>query len=112
MAGGGMNQLEHFGMRLRTVRKAVGITQEEAAEKARLNPKYLGQIERGEKRPSFDAIISLAKALQVKPTAFFECDQEEKDLKILRKKIESMLHGCGLEMLQKVYRITKVLLEP
>ena len=94
------------------MRKAAGITQEEAAEKARLNPKYLGQIERGEKRPSFDAIISLATALQVKPTAFFEYDQEEKDLKILRKKIESMLHGCGPDMLRKVYRITKVLVEP
>lgn len=107
-----MNQLEHFGMRLRTVRKAAGITQEEAAEKARLNPKYLGQIERGEKRPSFDVIISLARALQVMPTAFFEYDREEKDLKILRKKIESVLHRCGPEMLQKIYRITKVLLEP
>jgi transcriptional regulator with XRE-family HTH domain len=99
-------------MRLRTVRKAAGITQEEAAEKARLNPKYLGQIERGEKRPSFDVIISLARALQVMPTAFFEYDREEKDLKILRKKIESVLHRCGPEMLQKIYRITKVLLEP
>jgi len=94
------------------VRKAAGITQEEAAEKARLNPKYLGQIERGEKRPSFDVIISLARALQVMPTAFFEYDREEKDLKILRKKIESVLHRCGPEMLQKIYRITKVLLEP
>lgn len=44
-----MNQLTLFGMRLRAVRKSGGITQEEAAEKARLNPKYLGQIERGEK---------------------------------------------------------------
>lgn len=94
------------------MRKAAGITQEEAAEKARLNPKYLGQIERGEKRPSFDVIISLARALQVMPTAFFEYDREEKDLKILRKKIESVLHRCGPEMLQKIYRITKVLLEP
>ena len=107
-----MNQLKLFGMRLRTIRKAAGITQEEAAEKARLNPKYLGQIERGEKRPSFDAIISLARALQVIPSAFFQFDREEKDSKILRKKIDSMLQGCGMEKLQKVYRITKALLEP
>jgi transcriptional regulator with XRE-family HTH domain len=112
MAGGGMNQLKLFGMRLRTIRKTAGITQEEAAEKARLNPKYLGQIERGEKRPSFDAIISLAGALQVIPSAFFQFDREEKDSKILRKKIDSMLQGCGPEKLQKVYRITKALLEP
>ncbi len=62
-----MNQLELFGRRLRTVRKAARLTQEEAAEGARLNPKWLGQIVRGVKRPSFDAVMSLGKALQVSP---------------------------------------------
>ena len=58
-----MNQLKLFGKRLQTIRKAARVTQEETAEKAHLNPKYLGQIERGEKRQSFDASLALAEAL-------------------------------------------------
>ncbi len=107
-----MNQIRLFGNRLRTNRKAARITLEQAAEKARLNPKYLGQIERGEKRPSSEAVISLARALQVSPAAFFQYDREEKDLKVLRRRIDSMLQGCGPEQMQNIYRVMKALLEP
>jgi transcriptional regulator with XRE-family HTH domain len=106
-----MNQLKPFGMRLRAVRKAGGITQEEAAEKARLNPKYLGQIERGEKRPSFDAIISLAKALQVSPSAFFQFEREGTDERTLRKNIDALLRPCTAEQLRQVHRVVKALME-
>ena len=39
------------GKRVRAVRKAAKITQEKAAERAGLNSKYLGQIERAENDP-------------------------------------------------------------
>jgi len=83
-----MNQAKLFGLKVRAVRKAAKITQERAAESAKLNPKYLGQIERGEKRPSFEAIISLARALHVGPVVFFQLDPEDADEKTLRKEIE------------------------
>jgi transcriptional regulator with XRE-family HTH domain len=106
--GEGMNELKLFGRRLRTVRKAAGLTQEEAAERASLNPKYLGQIERGEKRPSFDAIMSLAKALQVSPSVFFQLDREEGDEKVVRKNIDSLLRHCTFEQLRQVYKVANV----
>src|SRR5208337_4176670 len=56
---------------------------------------------------AFAAVMSLARALQVPPAAFFQFDWEEKDSKALRKRIDSMLQGCNQEQLQKVYRITK-----
>jgi transcriptional regulator with XRE-family HTH domain len=40
----------------------------QAAEAAHLNPKYLGELERGEKRPSFEAILALAKACPTQST--------------------------------------------
>jgi transcriptional regulator with XRE-family HTH domain len=107
-----MNQLRLFGIRLRAVRKAGGTTQEEAAEKARLNPKYLGQIERGEKRPSFDAIIALAKALQVSPSLFFQLEHEGADERTLRKNIDGLLRSCKAEKLWQVHRVIKALVEP
>jgi transcriptional regulator with XRE-family HTH domain len=60
-----MDQLKLFGRRVRAVRKAAKITQEQAAEAARLNPKYLGELERGEKRSSFEAILALAKTSEI-----------------------------------------------
>jgi transcriptional regulator with XRE-family HTH domain len=101
-----------FGKRIRAIRKASKITQEAAAEKAQLNPKYLGEIERGEKRPSFEAILALARALNASPAAFFQFDSEESNEKALRKKIEALVHKSSLQQLQQIYRVVGALLEP
>ena len=107
-----MNQLKLFGKRVREVRKAARVTQEEAAEAAHLNPKYLGQIERGEKRPSFEAIVALARALRASPETFFQFDNAETDERALRKKIETLLQDRNAHQLQQAYRILRALLEP
>ena len=106
------SQPKLFGKRVRSVRRAAKITQEDAAERAQLNAKYLGEIERGEKRPSFEAIMALAKALHISPAAFFQFDQEESDERILRKKIESLVNKSSSQQLQQAYRVLKVLMEP
>jgi transcriptional regulator with XRE-family HTH domain len=101
-----------FGKRVRAVRKTAKITQEEAAEAAHLNPKYLGEIERGEKRPSFEAIIALAKALDVSPASFFQFDREENDGKAVRKSIESLLQKATTQQLLQIQSVLRVLVEP
>jgi transcriptional regulator with XRE-family HTH domain len=107
-----MNQSKLFGRRVRAVRKASRITQEAAAEAAHLNSKYLGEIERGEKRPSFDAILALAKALEVSPAAFFQFDHSETDEKTIRKRIEVLLQKCSADQINAAHRILKAFLEP
>ena len=106
-----MDQLKLFGKRVRTIRKAAKITQEEVAENARMNAKYFGEIERGEKRPSFEAILALARALNVSPVAFFQFDREESNERVLRKKIEGLLQKSNLQQIQQAYRTLKALLE-
>jgi len=107
-----MEEARLFGKRLRQVRKAARLTQEGLAEAARLNPKYIGQLERAEKRPSFEATISLAKALQVSPSMFFDFDNAEADEKALRRKIDVLLQKSGLQQLRQVHRLAKAILEP
>ena len=107
-----MDQLKLFGRRVRTLRKAAKITQEDAAEKAHLNPKYLGEIERGEKRPSFEAILALANALDSPPATFFAFDREEKNEKVLRRRIEALLQNSNPAQLQKAYAVLKAITEP
>lgn len=106
------SQPKLFGKRVRSIRRAAKITQEDAAEKAQLNAKYLGEIERGEKRPSFEAILALAKALNTSPSAFFQFDREEGDEKTLRKRVESLVNRASPQQLQQAYRVLKALTEP
>lgn len=54
-----------FGDRIRELRKAVQISQEELAYKAGIHRTYLGGIERGERNPSLRNINAIAVALNV-----------------------------------------------
>jgi transcriptional regulator with XRE-family HTH domain len=60
--------LKKFGDRLRNLRKAKGLSQEELAEIAELHRNYIGGIERGERNVALLNIIRLAQALEVSPS--------------------------------------------
>ncbi len=56
-----------FGKKLRQLREASGLTQEELAERAGLTPKGVGALERGERRhPYPNTVRALADALGLK----------------------------------------------
>ena len=55
-----------LGEAIRTFRKKANLTQERLAERADLNYKYLGEVERGEKTISVEALYRIAKALDVR----------------------------------------------
>lgn len=54
-----------FGKRLRELREAHGSTQAALAEAAGMVPNALARLERGERQPSWDAVLRLAAALGV-----------------------------------------------
>ena len=60
-----------IGDAIRTYRKKAGLTQEKLAEAVNLNPKYLGEIERGEKIISIEALLRIAKAVKIPIRDFF-----------------------------------------
>lgn len=60
--------LKKFGDRLRNLRKAKGLSQEELAQIAELHRNYIGGIERGERNVALLNIIRLAQALEVSPS--------------------------------------------
>jgi transcriptional regulator with XRE-family HTH domain len=55
---------KQFGARLREIRLAQGLTQEQLAEKASVSLNFLNLIERGQRGPSFDSLERLAGALR------------------------------------------------
>ena len=64
------------GKRIREVRKAQGISQQELGERANLNYKYIGGVERGERNPSVESLVKIAKGLKVDVGDFFNVDDD------------------------------------
>jgi transcriptional regulator with XRE-family HTH domain len=56
---------EAFGSRLRELRIARGLSQEDLAHEAGLDRSYVGGVERGQRNVSLDNIHKLAEALGV-----------------------------------------------
>lgn len=56
---------------IRFHRKRAKLTQERLAERAELNPKYIGEVERGMKNISVDALVRIANAVGTPIREFF-----------------------------------------
>jgi transcriptional regulator with XRE-family HTH domain len=100
-----------FGERVREARKKLELTLEQASERADLSAKFLGEVERGMRRPSFESILALARALNVAPAAFFQFEESGTRGIAMRQRIENALAGCTPEQLQQAYRILCAVLE-
>jgi transcriptional regulator with XRE-family HTH domain len=64
-----------FGKRVRELRQARSLSQEELAFKTGLHRTYLGGIERGERNPSLKNIKAIAKALGVSLSELFRFEE-------------------------------------
>lgn len=61
-----------FGDRIRELRRAAGLSQEELAEVAGLHRTYISSLERGRRNVGLDNIHVLSAALGVPPAKLFE----------------------------------------
>ena len=62
------------GGRIRQIRKAQKISQQELGERADLNYKYIGGVERGERNPSIQSLVKIARGLKVEVGDFFKLE--------------------------------------
>lgn len=65
------NIRQRVGKRVRIIRKARKLTQEQVGEKADLNYKYVGEVERGEVNPSIETLSAIADALNISLSQLF-----------------------------------------
>ena len=86
-------KLETIGANIRKIRRQKKMRQEDLAEKANLTPNYIGAIERGEKVPSLESLISIMNALGTSANLIFqdvvEADYEVK-ASVLSEKIDKL----------------------
>jgi len=62
---------EKLGKRVQKLRKSLGYTQEELAEKLNISRTHMGHIEQGRKAPSLKLMDKLARALKTKVSELF-----------------------------------------
>jgi transcriptional regulator with XRE-family HTH domain len=63
---------KRLGRRIKTLRKELGLTQEDLAFEVGVNRSYMGFIERGERNPSLAMLKKIAKALKVSLSVLFQ----------------------------------------
>lgn len=91
---------KNLGERIRTFRKAKGLTQEILGEKAGLSYKFIGEIERGQVNPSLDTLAAIAEALNVTVGDLF---LENRDLLYRFSDQESQTIKQALTLLKKAF---------
>jgi transcriptional regulator with XRE-family HTH domain len=64
-----------FAEKLRQLRDAAGLTQEQLAERSGINLWTVRGYEQGRREPSWKGILSLARALGVAAEVFADCDE-------------------------------------
>jgi transcriptional regulator with XRE-family HTH domain len=67
-----MSSEKSFGGRLKALRRALGVSQEELASRCQRSVEAISNIERGLNFPSFELLVAIAAALQVEVGQLFE----------------------------------------
>lgn len=93
------------GMRIKSLRKGKGYSQEKLAELAGINAKYLSSVERGEENPTLDLFIRLSQGLKIDVSEFFNVEHESQPPHVLRKKLQSLIAEIKDQDLSRAMRV-------
>lgn len=100
-----------IGTRIRHLRMAKKLSQEELALAADLNPAYLGRVERGEKCPSIETVKKIADGLKVSICELTDFSNDDTPIKAqVLKRIERELSMLSDDEALQVESIVKMII--
>ncbi len=102
------NDMKQFGERLRVLRKHRGLSQAELGERADMNDKYLGEIERGDGNPSLEVLHKLAKALDIDITSLVGDEVTRLAREDLRAEAVRHVDGLSVDQLRDFVRMFRL----
>lgn len=103
--------LKVFGKRLRSLRRAKDMTQEQVAERAGLSLQSVGEIERGRGNPTLVNVERLAAALDVELTALFDLGDVGMTKEQTREELLVFLEGASAEQMHAILTVARVLIQ-
>jgi transcriptional regulator with XRE-family HTH domain len=96
-----------LGERIRELRKAKGLTQEQLAELVGVEPRHISRVEGGYSSPSIERLARIAEILEVPIKELFDYmhlnDSEDR-----LKDIEDAIGGMSEEYQKILYKIVRV----
>ncbi len=98
-----------IGKNLRTYRKQRNLTQEQLAERAGLSPNYIGILERGEKLPSLETLLTLLNQLNISADMVL-CDVLNTGYTIKGSQLSEQLAGCDKKVQDRILAVVATLL--
>lgn len=100
---------KQLGDRIRKLRNAKHMSQEELSFKAGISPAHLGQIERAVKNPTIETIAKIACALDVPVTVLFSEERiVAKPQSLMIEKIIAQLFDMSEEEQKDILRIIRI----
>ncbi len=100
-----------FGKRLKELRKTLGLSQDELAEKTDISSKYLSRIEMGQHFPSINTLVKLANALNVELKDFFEFAHETTSTLELKEILNSLINEADEDKLRLLVKVTRAVVK-
>jgi transcriptional regulator with XRE-family HTH domain len=101
---------ELLGTRIRELRKAKGIAQEQLAEVLGIEQQYMSRIELGKSYPSLDRLMRIAEELQVPLPSLFDFAHHAPEA-LLPEIILKNMDGVDERDRRLLYRITELMRE-
>lgn len=102
------NLPESPGLILKTARERAGITVEALAEMADVSERYIYRIENEGKKPSYDVLYHLIRALDLSPDLLFYPEKQSENPGI--EQLVHMLYKCDLRALDIIKATTAALI--
>jgi transcriptional regulator with XRE-family HTH domain len=103
---------KNFGNRLKQLRKAKKLTQEQLASKAKMDWKYYGMIERGELNSTLETIDRLSTAFEVEVYQLFVFAFKDMltEAEIIDKEFNFILSTADEKARKKIFKIAQLIL--
>lgn len=95
-----------LGARIKELRKARGLSQDQLSESIGIDPKHLSRIEVGKSYPYMETLESIANSLGVEIKELFEFKHLEKDSATIEG-ISAMLKGVSVDKLRLVIKFIR-----
>jgi transcriptional regulator with XRE-family HTH domain len=107
LQGGLMTELKLLGQRIRELRKARGLSQEELAERIESGAKYVSALERGQKNVPVAVLVRVARALRVELVDLFNLAWLKLLEPEIKKRIKTLVDDADLRQLQDLLCLLK-----
>lgn len=98
---------EFIGARIKELRKARRLSQEQLSEKVDINPKHLSRIEVGKNYPSLHTLEKIAKALNIEMKDIFEFMHLDNSKEKLLKDINGLLKEADRKKLEIILKVIR-----